>query len=251
MKKIYFIAIALIISCIAASGQSTETKTPPSATIQTIPAANVGNITVDINLTGFSPDIASFQWTILFDSTILQYQSTSNWFTGVTGVTITPTYGANTGRITMVWGDSPVVINSLLCKLNFNYLGTPTCTNVSWGDKPTPREIGNGSFVAYSSVNYVNGQVCQNTVGVAENSQQNNISIFPNPSSGNLNISLPANQYKSELEIFNNIGMKVYNQSVAQGTNSLNLNLDLPNGAYIIKLSNQESTNSKLVIIAK
>jgi hypothetical protein len=245
MKKIYFLTLILTLFYLKPFSQTT---TVPEATIQTLPAANVGNITVDISLTGCTSNVGSFQWTIRFDSTILQYQSTTNWFSGITGVGILqPT----TGKITMVWGDAAVSVNGLLCKLNFNYLGTANCTNITWSDNPTPREIGNDAYTAYPNVSYINGQVCQNTVGVAENTQQNNIIIFPNPTTGNLNISLPAFQYQSELEIFNNIGIKVYSQSVAQGTNSLNLNLDFPNGAYIIKLSNQETTNSKLVIITR
>lgn len=246
MKKIYLFVFALTLLQFISFGQTNETKTAPTVIIQTVASANIGNITVNVNMTGFYNNVGSFQWTIKFDSTILQYQSTSNWASGISGVGLQqPT----TGKLTMVWAEaSPFLINGVLCTINFNYLGTPTCADVKFSDNPTAREITDATNV-YSTVNYINGQVCQNTVGIEDMNTNNKINVFPNPSNGSFMVNLPVNGEESEIEIFNNIGAKVYEENISAGDDQVNLKLNLSSGLYIIKVINPKYSSKETIVI--
>lgn len=73
-----------------------------------------------------------------------------------------------------------------------------------------------------------------------------NISIYPNPSKGNINIDVQSlNQVTFQL--YNAIGQRVLSKSLGLGSN--NLQLSLSNGVYIVVLDNQgESYRQKLII---
>jgi hypothetical protein len=82
-----------------------------------------------------------------------------------------------------------------------------------------------GQFVA-SSPNFTQVSI--------EELLENNIVIYPNPSSGIFHISLPSNQ-TYEIEVVDNMGRVVLNQSNIENTTSLDLS-DQANGVYLIRL---------------
>jgi hypothetical protein len=83
-------------------------------------------------------------------------------------------------------------------------------------------------------------------VGIEELAENNNILLYPNPTSGiaNLNLDLGKN---FTIEIFNSLGAKVLQENII--SNSIDLSL-LPEGIYYyrIKENNQIKTNNVLVI---
>jgi len=66
------------------------TANSQTATIQTINGEIPGsNCTVDITLSGFAPDnIAAFQFTVHYDTSYMIFDTMSDWYAGITGVTV-------------------------------------------------------------------------------------------------------------------------------------------------------------------
>lgn len=85
------------------------------------------------------------------------------------------------------------------------------------------------------------------TVGI-KNNVLSEVTMFPNPTSGILNVNtIEAN---SSLEVFNVVGDKVYSNVLVKGANSLDLS-GLANGAYFVKLNSNGQVITKKVILSK
>ena len=84
------------------------------------------------------------------------------------------------------------------------------------------------------------------TLGINDETISTNVSMYPNPSNGNLNIDiLDLNQVSFEL--YNTIGQRILSKSLGLGLN--NLQLSLSNGIYLAKIDSQgKSYIQKLVI---
>ncbi|MGB4665324.1 MAG: T9SS type A sorting domain-containing protein, partial [Bacteroidales bacterium] len=83
-------------------------------------------------------------------------------------------------------------------------------------------------------------------VGIEELVENNNILLYPNPTSGIANLNLDLEK-DFTIEIFNSLGAKVLQENII--SNSIDLSL-LPEGIYYyrIKENNQIQTNNVLVI---
>ncbi len=68
-----------------------------------------------------------------------------------------------------------------------------------------------------------------------KNSNPNNISVFPNPSNGLLNIQLPPKYIGSQINVYDATGVLIYKSMSTATLESLNLS-DLSSGVYLIKL---------------
>lgn len=76
--------------------------------------------------------------------------------------------------------------------------------------------------------------------------QEDNISIYPNPTSDNLNIEFE-NTEQRELMIFNQLGQQVLNEISNETTVILNLE-QLPKGFYVLTIRTQKGTFTKKII---
>ncbi len=85
-------------------------------------------------------------------------------------------------------------------------------------------------------------------VGIKSISANNSISIFPNPTSGLLNIN--AVEVNSSVDVYNVIGEKVYSNTLVKGNNVVDLS-GLANGAYFVKLNSNGSITTKKVVLTK
>lgn len=83
-------------------------------------------------------------------------------------------------------------------------------------------------------------------VGIEELAENNNLLLYPNPTSGIANLNLDFGKNVT-IEIFNSLGAKVLQENII--SNSIDLSL-LPEGIYYyrIKENNQIKTNNVLVI---
>lgn len=108
--------------------------------------------------------------------------------------------------------------------------------------------------VAYSNANWtsIDSQVSFSTncptqclVGIDELTPSN-ISIYPNPTSGNLTISLKEIS-TGVLSIRNYLGQKI-KQEEFNNTHELNLNLDGPAGIYFLRIEIDERTITKKIV---
>ena len=85
-------------------------------------------------------------------------------------------------------------------------------------------------------------------VGIKTNSAAEAISIFPNPTSGVLNIN--AVEFASTMEVYNVIGEKVYSANLVKGNNNVDLS-GLSNGAYFVKMNSNNQVITKKVVLSK
>jgi hypothetical protein len=85
-------------------------------------------------------------------------------------------------------------------------------------------------------------------VGIKSISANNSISIFPNPTTGLLNIN--AVEVNSSIEVYNVIGDKVYANTLVKGNNVVDLS-GLANGAYFVKLNSNNQITTKKVVLTK
>ncbi len=118
-----------------------------------------------------------------------------------------------------------------------------TARNDSYTEAAGMRKVGHGKVDAYQAV-----LKALETVGV-ENYQTNTTiaTIFPNPSNGQLYISLQSNERELPIQIFDISGKIIYQDVVMPGVNSLALH-HLHNGCYFIKINDaQKSTTYKWI----
>jgi plastocyanin len=91
-----------------------------------------------------------------------------------------------------------------------------------------------------------------NTTGIAANPQENEISVYPNPSNGNFQLKMSnrvaGKEY--ELALYNILGTKVYSKTNVQSQNPNNIDLaDLPKGTYFLRIFNgRDSYNRKIIV---
>jgi hypothetical protein len=79
---------------------------------------------------------------------------------------------------------------------------------------------------------------------------ENQLSIFPNPSNGIFSINQQANFNKPQtIEIYNMLGENIYTSSTNK-TKINNINMsDSPKGLYFVKLIDGEKTSTQKIII--
>ena len=99
---------------------------------------------------------------------------------------------------------------------------------------------------------YVDKATGESKVGINEvNHITSETSIYPNPTSGNVNISFNDNaRGKYNINVFNAIGSLVYSENIDVNSSVIRtINLEnMPNGIYMVQISNNNSTNTKKVI---
>ncbi len=72
------------------------------------------------------------------------------------------------------------------------------------------------------------------------------ISIFPNPVTGEtINVSLSDSEYLERIEIYDILGKRIFVQQIKDRTSVFQINTDLPEGTYFVKVS---ASNAKLGI---
>ena len=90
----------------------------------------------------------------------------------------------------------------------------------------------------------------QNIATSIRNNSVKTIELFPNPSNGNITIAIPneIRNKNSVVEVVNIEGQKVYSSTI-QNKETLQVQLDVPNGMYIVSIvSDDENYLSKITI---
>ena len=99
---------------------------------------------------------------------------------------------------------------------------------------------------------YIDKITGESVIGIDErNSIISETSIYPNPTSGNVNISFNDNaRGKYNINVFNAIGSLVYSESIDVNSSVIRtINLEeMPNGIYMVQISNDKSTNTQKII---
>ena len=83
-------------------------------------------------------------------------------------------------------------------------------------------------------------------LSIGEN-ELNNLTVYPNPTNGSINIAGLNPEVSSTIAIYNSIGMMVISQEVTSEIERMDM-VDLPNGLYIIKVQNKDGLVSSYKI---
>lgn len=85
-------------------------------------------------------------------------------------------------------------------------------------------------------------------IGVTEQSDETPISIFPNPTTGIINLKTPTFE-KTQIEIFDVLGKTIYQKEISTPETEINLS-SLPKGVYFLKAisGNKRSTTQKIIL---
>lgn len=89
--------------------------------------------------------------------------------------------------------------------------------------------------------------VCDINVGIEENSDEAQFSVYPNPTDGELHISFPEKNI-DEIQIFNNIGQLVYKSSCYNVSENINVS-NLVTGVYFLQCKIKNQLFSKKIMI--
>jgi len=123
------------------------------------------------------------------------------------------------------------------------------------GNYPNGSLISNGTFLyGMTSGGGTNNQGVMfkyslAAVSIDELSMDNNeLSIYPNPASDNVTISLNAAMQNAQVGIYNVFGQKVYSAVLTTKQETINTN-QFSSGIYLVKVSNREKTFTKKLII--
>jgi hypothetical protein len=76
------------------------------------------------------------------------------------------------------------------------------------------------------------------------------IKVYPNPSTGELQINFADNTIKSQVEVYNSMGMKLLSFNNVNNKTTLNLE-HLVSGNYILKIITKNSICFKKIVIIK
>jgi len=88
-------------------------------------------------------------------------------------------------------------------------------------------------------------KMSQTTLGLSKNSNDRNISVYPNPSNGNFNIEIDENLIDAKATIYNLLGQKVKDFDLNSTTTNQNLN----KGVYLIEIEKDGHKTTKKLII--
>lgn len=104
-----------------------------------------------------------------------------------------------------------------------------------------------------SNVNTLTGTYYPCANDVEEHALSNLVSVYPNPSTGILNLSISDNNIEDlSITVHNMIGEVVYTGKVYSGVENFSINLsDEANGVYLVTVISSEQSISKKVIIEK
>lgn len=87
-----------------------------------------------------------------------------------------------------------------------------------------------------------------NNAGIQEENNANLISVFPNPTTGDLNILLDGSN--NEIRIFNLIGEEIVSQRSSE--NSMNIDLsNYPSGIYLLQVDNGASKVFRKIVVSR
>ncbi len=135
-----------------------------------------------------------------------------------------------------------------------NYTNGTTVGNtlVSNADLSVLEGNGGGFFSVTFSPRNFNGRVqyCLTTTGINDILSGENVAVYPNPVSNELNISLPSNGKTTEVSIYNVIGEIVFTESIIANGSASRFDIsNLDAGVYIVKLATDESEYSTKIFV--
>jgi hypothetical protein len=87
---------------------------------------------------------------------------------------------------------------------------------------------------------------CSSLISGVQHLQQEELKLFPNPSTGNFNIQIPQNAMPQQwnVMIYDMAGKEIQNLQYPGNTSFITVNEKLPQGMYFIKIEYEKSNES-------
>ena len=194
------------------------------------------------------------------------------WNNGVVdGTDFTPTA---TGTYTLTGTDANGCSNTDQVTITVNPVPTATATissgttlvagpagqSYQWINCATSQPISgatSATYVATANGNYsvvvTNTNGCSstsscvtvNSAGINENKEESTISVYPNPTKGKVNLTIPTEQ--ANVSIYNALGKVIANYSNVQNGATIDLSNN-PNGVYLIHVATEKGTSILRVV---
>ena len=208
--------------------------------------ANVtqGHISVPVHISQIV-NMGSFQFSIQYDPTIMTLNGTSNWYPGISEVTVgepTP------GYLTFVWAADNAGISIPdhdFFNLDFTWHGNYSVSSISMSDNPTTIEFSDFDGNIFEP-SYTNGFVTGASVGIGGNESQF-IRVYPNPASDLVNVN--SNLTINNVEMLSYLGQNVYTKN---DLNTKLVQLDvsaLHSGVYFIKIKTDQGIKTTKITV--
>ena len=108
---------------------------------------------------------------------------------------------------------------------------------------------GDGGSVNSFSINLCRVTASPN-LSIGENPSLSNCSVYPNPTNGTVNVSIPNITEKTMIYLYDLQGRKI----LTKETNQINSSFDIGNlqdGIYLVTIENSTGTTSKKIILRK
>ena len=231
------------------TGEKSKSFNPQGELALMTVSARQGDVTVPVLLSGV-PDLGSFQFTVKYDPEKLTPGEITDWYTGITDVTIgTPV----PGMITFVWAadDKGLAIHDgVLCNLHFTAT-TEEDAAITFMNGPTPMEFSDYEGVAFDP-RVVNGAV-KATTGISSN-DLSALRIYPNPNNGKFTLMAGNAQGTVAVSILDATGRVIYSNDKVTFSAAHAATIDLgnqPQGIYMIRLENADQVVTQKLIIGR
>ena len=233
------------------SGKSAVPNSVPesSEAVFTVGSVNpISNEVVAPVYISAAQNLGSFQFTLQYDPKKLAFTEINDLNPEFSAVVVG---SQKAGQLTFVWAADLRgidIADGTLVNLHFKSRKNDV-SEISWTNDPTPVEFGDYNGKLFNPT-LKNGTV--NTNGPAETIETEDISVSPNPGKGIFTVTCnPSIQGKITVRVVNALGIIVYEETK---TISNQFTIDLSNqneGAYYVKVENNNSSYLKKLVIRK
>jgi len=109
------------------------------------------------------------------------------------------------------------------------------------------------SVTGYGNAIYIDNVSLDLTYGTPDNAASvEKIQIFPNPSNGEINVTISDLNHKAELQVLSIDGKLVIDRTIQATSSNVNTKIDLsnqPKGVYFIRITNEDYNHVEKVIL--
>ncbi|AXT19496.1 T9SS C-terminal target domain-containing protein [Flavobacteriaceae bacterium AU392] len=91
------------------------------------------------------------------------------------------------------------------------------------------------------------GSILNSTLSQGDEIEQDKFTIFPNPTSGRLNITFPTDTDEADFLLFDVLGKQIFKTTILRSNNAVDLG-DLPRGIYIARMQTSNQSNTYKLI---
>ena len=114
------------------------------------------------------------------------------------------------------------------------------------GPKPFKLTVVDNNGCIYADETTILIDACTNVESISEN---NKLSLYPNPNNGSFYLNLPKNKNYENISIFDLNGRIVFTQDISVQNTDIKLTLSLSKGIYFLQINNQQEIEKLRFIV--